>query len=121
MRSRLAEAKPPIEAADGTLIEREGLALATVAFGTDGSGAGALGCAHCAQSLAPRAGNYRLGAARLELQMTDLGANFLDPSRQVGHTLIFRSYLCPSCGTALDGEVCKPGDAPHWDVRLAAD
>ena len=119
MRSRLAESKPPLEAADGTLAEREGLALATVAFGTDSSGAGALGCAHCAQSLAPRAGNYRLGAARLELPMTDLGANFLDPSRQVGHTLIFRSYLCPSCGTALDGEVCKPGDAPHWDVRLA--
>jgi hypothetical protein len=51
--------------------------------------------------------------------MTDLGANFLDPQEQVGHTLIFRSYLCPSCGTALDGEVCKPDDAPHWDVRLA--
>jgi N-methylhydantoinase B len=119
MRSRLAEAKPPLEAAEGSLAEREGLALATVAFGTDASGAGALACAHCAQSLAPRAGNYRLGAARLELPMTDLGANFLDPARQIGHTLIFRSYLCPSCGTALDGEVCKPGDAPHWDVRLA--
>jgi N-methylhydantoinase B len=121
MRSRLAEAKPPLEAAEGTLTEREGLALATVAFGKDASGTGALACAHCSQSLAPRAGNYRLGAARLELPMTDLGANFLDPHQQVGHTLIFRSYLCPSCGTALDGEVCKPGDAPHWDVRLAAD
>ena len=76
-------------------------------------------CAHCAQSLALRSGNYRLGASRLELPMTDLGANFLDPSRQIGHELIFRSYLCPSCGTALDGEVCKPDDPPHWDVRLA--
>src|SRR5262249_25132624 len=101
------------------LTDREGLALATVAFGKDASGAGTLACAECARVLAPRAGNYRLGASRLELPMTDLGANFLDPSRQVGATLIFRSYLCPSCGTALDGEVCKPGDAPHWDVRLA--
>jgi N-methylhydantoinase B len=120
MRARLAEAKPPLESADGTLTEREGLALATVAFGKDASGAGTLACAHCSQVLAPRAGNYRLGASRLELSMTDLGANFLDPQQQVGHTLIFRSYLCPSCGTALDGEVCKPTDPPHHDVRLAA-
>ena len=119
MKARLAEAKPPLEPADGSLAEREGLALATVAFGTDASGAGTLGCAHCAQSLAPRAGNYRLGASRLELPMTDLGANFLDPGEQVGHELIFRSYLCPSCGTALDGEVCKPDDPPHWDVKLS--
>ena len=103
----------------GNLAEREGLVLATVAYGTDSAGAGVLACAECDTALAPREGNYRLGAARLELPMTELGANFLDPERQVGHKLIFRSYLCPACGIALDGEVCKPGDDPHWDVRLA--
>jgi N-methylhydantoinase B len=77
-----------------------------------------LGCRECNQALAPREGNYRLGAARLELAMTELGATFTDPQEQVGHELIFRSYLCPGCGTALDGEVCKPGDDPVWDVRL---
>jgi N-methylhydantoinase B len=119
MRARVAEALAPLEAAAGTLVEREGLVLATVAYGTDAAGNGVLGCAECDHALAPRQGNYRLGAARLELPMTDLGANFLDPQRQVGHELIFRSYLCPECGVALDGEVCKPGDDPHWDVRLA--
>jgi N-methylhydantoinase B len=118
-RARLAEAAAPLEAVAGKLAERDGLALATVAHGRDDSGEGVLGCAHCDQALAPREGNYRLGAARLEQPMTALGAHFLDPQRQVGHELIFRSYLCPGCGTALDGEVCKPGDAPHWDVKLA--
>ena len=51
--------------------------------------------------------------------MTELGAHFTDPNEQVGHELIWRSYLCPACGVALDGELCKPGDAPLWDVRLA--
>jgi hypothetical protein len=119
MRARVAEAHPPLEATAGNLTDREGLVLATVAYGTDSAGAGVLGCAECDQALASREGNYRLGAARLELPLTSLGANFLDPAAQVGHELIFRSYLCPSCGVALDGEVCKPGDAPHWDVRLA--
>ena len=82
---------------------------------------GTLACAHCSQSLAPRAGNYRLGAARLELPMTALGANFLDPSRQIGHELIFRNYLCPSCGTALDETTVASGSERKLVTVLFAD
>jgi N-methylhydantoinase B len=118
-RARLAEAAAPLEPAAGKLAGRDGLALATVAYGAREDGGACLGCAECGQALAPREGNYRLGAARLELRLPELGAHFLDPEEQVGHELIFRSYLCPECGTALDGEVCKPGDPPLWDVKLA--
>lgn len=117
-QARLAESKAPLEAADGRLDEQDGLALATVAFGAGEGGEQLLGCRECGQALAPREGNYRLGARRLELSLVELGANFLDPAQQVGHELIFRSYLCPGCGVALDGEVCKPNDEPVWDVRL---
>ncbi|HZO06211.1 MAG TPA: hydantoinase B/oxoprolinase family protein [Solirubrobacterales bacterium] len=118
-QARLAEAKPPLEATEGKIAEAEGLALASVAFGKGDGGEQLLGCRECGHALAERQGNYRLGAARLELAMTELGATFIDPQEQVGHELIFRSYLCPGCGTALDGEVCKPDDPPVWDVRLA--
>jgi N-methylhydantoinase B len=119
LAARLAESKPPLQAADGKLGEQHGLALATVAFGAGEAGEQLLGCRECGQALAAREGNYRLGARRLELPLVELGANFLDPAQQVGHELIFRSYLCPGCGVALDGEVCKPDDEPIWDVRLA--
>ncbi len=119
LQARLAESKPPLEAADGRLDGEDGLALATVAFGPGEGGEQLLGCRQCGQALAPREGNYRLGARRLELPLMELGANFLDPAKQVGQALIFRSFLCPGCGVALDGEVCKPDDEPVWDVRLA--
>ena len=119
LQARLAEAKPPLEAAEGKLAEQDGLALASVAFGSGEDGEGLLGCRECGHALAPREGNYRLGASRLELKLPELGATFIDPAEQVGHEMIFRSFLCPGCGTALDGEVCKPDDEPVWDVRLA--
>jgi N-methylhydantoinase B len=117
---RLAAALPPIEPATGTLAEWRGLALATVAFGDGPGGEPALGCAECGHVLAPHTGNYRRGASRLELRTPELGTHFTDPLEQVGHELIWRSYLCPACGVAMDGELCRPDDEPVWDVRLEA-
>ncbi|HVW48489.1 MAG TPA: hydantoinase B/oxoprolinase family protein [Solirubrobacterales bacterium] len=117
--ARSAEAAAPLEPRAGRLAERDGLALASVAFGCGEDGAAILACAHCDAALAPREGNYRLGTRRLQVPMTEAGAHFLDPREQVGHELVWRAYLCPSCGTALDGEVCRPDDLPLWDVRLA--
>jgi hypothetical protein len=97
-----------------------GRALATVAHGTGADGEPALGCAACGRELAPFTGNYRLGAGWLELSMTQLGTHFIDPLQQVGAELCWRTYLCPGCGVALDGELCRPDDEPVWDVRLRA-
>lgn len=120
LAERLGEAAPPLEPAVGTLGEPRGRALMTVAFGDDGDGRHVLGCAACGQVLAAQTGNYRLGASRLEIAPVELGAHFTDPFEQVGHRLVWRSYLCPACGVALDGELCRPEDAPLWDVRLEA-
>lgn len=118
-RQRLADARPPREARDGTMDEVRGRALATVLVGTTGDGRHVLGCAHCRQALAPAGGNYRLGTCELERPMTEMGTHFLDPMSQIGEDLVWRSYLCPACATALDGELCRPTDEPVWDVRLA--
>lgn len=118
LSERLAAAEPPRERREGVLASRDGLALATVAFGAGAGGEPALGCALCEQELAEHSGNYRLGAAWLTVPMVDLGTHFIDPLEQVGHELVWRSYLCPACGVALDGEVCRPQDEAVWDVRL---
>jgi N-methylhydantoinase B len=119
LADRLAAARPPRTARSGSLTEVTGRALATVAVGVGADGEEALGCAACHRELAPRAGNYRMGTSWLQLSLTDLGTHFTDPATQIGHELIWRAFLCPGCGLALDGELCKPDDEPVWDVRLA--
>jgi N-methylhydantoinase B len=118
---RLADARPPREPREGTLEAVSGRALATVVYGVGADGEPALGCAACRRELAPLTGNYRLGSSWLELAMTELGTHFIDPAEQVGAELCWRSYLCPGCGIALDGEICRPDDDPVWDVRLDPD
>jgi N-methylhydantoinase B len=115
---RLEHARPPRDPRDGTVTDNKGHALATVVYGTDADGVPCLGCCFCGHELAPLTGNYRLGASELELPATSLGTHFTEPLEQTGTQLVWRSYLCPECGTALDGEFCKPGDQPVWDVRI---
>jgi N-methylhydantoinase B len=115
---RLASALAPREPAEGKLAAVTGRALATVAVGADEAGGSHLGCAHCGHLLAPVDGNYRLGTFELEMPMSEVGAHFIEPRVHTGEDLIWRSYLCPGCGTALDGDICRPDDEPVWDVRL---
>lgn len=115
--SRLTAARAAREPVTGHLDQELGLALATVAIGRKGEQA-VLGCKHCGQTLSPVDGNYRRGCAELESNMSDMGSYFIDPQEQIGEDLVWRSYLCPSCGVAVDGELCRPSDEPVWDVRL---
>ena len=115
---RLERARAPRAPREGTLRAISGKALATVAFGPGADGEPAQGCAHCSRELAPLDASYRLGTAWLEIPAVALGAHFTDPLTQVGTELVWRSFLCPGCGTALDGEFCRPDDEPTWDVRI---
>jgi N-methylhydantoinase B len=114
---RLEAARPPREPHGGRLGKHDCLATATVAIGSGGEGR-ILGCARCGQELSTEEGNYRLGAAELEREVEELGPHFVDPEPQVGVKMIWRTYLCPDCGTSLDGELCRPEDEPYWDVRM---
>jgi len=120
LAGRLKAARAPREPRDGALTAVSGKALATVVYGPGAQREPCLGCASCHHELAPLAGNYRLGASWLELAATELGTHFTDPLSQVGTELVWRSFLCPSCGVALDGEFCRPQDEPAWDVRIDA-
>lgn len=49
--------------------------------------------------------SYRHGCAITEVSLASLGPLYSDPVQQTGVGLRARSYLCPSCGLALDAEV----------------
>lgn len=119
--ARLRDARAPREPRSGRLVEVEGKALATVLYGTADEGERVLGCAHCRRTLAAIDGSYRLGTCELERPMPEMGTHFIDPATQIGEDLVWRSYVCPDCAVALDGELCRPTDVPVWDVKLVVD
>ena len=61
---------------------------------------------------------YRFGCRELDLDLTDISELFTSPLRETGEQLVFRRYLCPGCGLALDGNVCRPDDEPFCDVKV---
>lgn len=115
---RLEHARSPRQPRSGSIEREVGRILATVSYGTS-CGAIALACSACHQLLAEGDGNYRLGSLELERGLPEFGSVFIDPAAQIGENLVWRSYLCPGCGLSLDAELCRPSDAPAWDVRLA--
>jgi N-methylhydantoinase B len=79
-----------------------------------------MGCARCGRGLGPAAVGYRPGCCEQEIPLADFGPLFTDPKTETGVDLVFRRYLCPSCGVALEGEICRRDDQPEWDVRTTA-
>ena len=116
---RLAGSRVPRKAFVGQLVSTDVKVLETVAVATSSEHKrGVLACASCGKGLGLAEEGYRLGCAELEISMSDLGPLFMDPVSQTGVELVFRRYLCPACGAAIDGEICRPDDEPEWDVRL---
>ena len=86
-----------------------------IGHGTDGD---VLACAGCGQVLAPSDGNYRMGAAELDIDMTAISPLFVAPHRETGEDLVLRRCLCPGCGNLLDTYVCRPDELPFADVTV---
>jgi acetone carboxylase gamma subunit len=75
-------------------------------------------CVACGQVLGAASRTYRLGCCELDLDLTEISELFTSPLRETGEQLVFRRYLCPGCGRALDGNVCRPDDEPFCDVKV---
>lgn len=116
-KARLAQANAPRagvgKAAAG---EVRGHALATVAI-YDGEET-ELACAHCSHALGTGESGYRSGCAEMEITLPSISPYFGAPETQVDEVLVFRRYLCPGCGSALDGEICRPADSPSDDLTV---
>jgi len=115
--ARLAEARPPRAPAGGRSASPDvRLLIDGVAIVADADGEW-LTCARCGQRLGDAHGGYRRGCAEHEQPLHSLGPLFSDPEHDTGSALVFRTFLCPSCGRALDGQICRPSDDPYVDAR----
>ena len=116
---RLVDSRPArvpaagtVPASDRAVRVIEGVALATI------GGAQVFACVGCGQVLGGASRTYRLGCCELDLELTEISELFTSPLREIGEQLVFRRYLCPGCGRALDGNVCRPDDEPFCDVKV---
>ena len=75
---------------------------------------GAFFACACGQHLAPRAGNWRQGAARVPLRAEAVGAHI-----RLHAALELRQSLCPACGRSLAVDVAEIGAADLHDIELA--
>jgi N-methylhydantoinase B len=117
VQERLGKSRPPREPCEGAFeVDSDAVwVLAGVALSQSGTH---LGCAHCGQCLSPATGNFRLGCRELERTLPSISPLFEDPEAESGELLVFRQYLCSSCGIAVDGDVCKPADYPYVAFEL---
>jgi len=123
-RDRLRQARPPLaprdyrvrlEAVTDVMEIGDGVRLVGVAAQSF------LVCADCGQTLAPGDGNYKHGAGCLELSLNSIDPEAFPPAADVDDAVVYRMFLCPQCGLALENELTRVGDAPVWDVQLALD
>jgi N-methylhydantoinase B len=118
LEQRLADSREPREPHSGAFPGGEDTVrvLASIALAP---AHGELGCAHCGQHLAPADGNFRLGCRELEATLPSISSLYDDPETDVGEPIVLRLYLCPACGLALDGDICKPTDTPYPSFQLS--
>jgi predicted RNA-binding Zn-ribbon protein involved in translation (DUF1610 family) len=80
----------------------EGVALVTV------EGVAMFACVACGQLLGDASRTYRLGSRELDIELTDISELFTSPLRETGEQLVFRRYLCPSCGAGARWQRVSP-------------
>lgn len=115
---RLDEARPPRRPVDSSRLGPiQGFATETVGFVVAGDKVFYV-CSSCERPLGERTDGYREGCAEHERSLMSIGSVFMDPATDTDAELVFRQYLCPGCGVALDGEVCQAADFPVVDVVL---
>jgi N-methylhydantoinase B len=82
------------------------------------SGTGETHCAQCGTELAASGESVKSKLALHEGPITGAGPKFVDPSRFVDATMVFREFFCPQCGALLASEVAREGDDVLNEVQL---
>lgn len=121
LAARLAAARPPRDPAAGrSATAGRACLIDGVAIVDEDDSPAWLACACCDQRLGVAHEGYRRGCAEYERPLTALGPLFSNPEPDTGSPLVFRMFLCPQCGRAIDGQICRPDDDPYVDARVSA-
>ncbi|MDO8210101.1 hydantoinase B/oxoprolinase family protein [Conexibacter sp. CPCC 206217] len=76
-------------------------------------------CTACAGVLCDADENYKLAASTLDTSLHELDPSiYIDPATEVDDDVVYRMFLCPDCGVALENELTLRDEPPVWDIQL---
>ena len=78
-----------------------------------------LACSKCNHEICLATENYKPHCAMTERPLKTVNPHLLDPKTYVDDKVVFRSYVCSSCGLLIQTELARPADPPLWDIQLA--
>ncbi|MDT5128305.1 MAG: N-methylhydantoinase, partial [Mycobacterium sp.] len=122
-KERLAMAHPPRNAG-GVTVEKKTVRTVGDALGVTFAGdpRGEWACIECGCILGSAAGNYKHGAATVELNPYEVDrVAYPDPREFCGVPFVMRVSICPGCGTILSTECCRADAEPSADIQLFPD
>lgn len=119
LRDASQPAQPPV-AVDGELSLRLELAENLRVMAT-GDGTLVTACAGCDGVIAPARENYKARCPTIDGELHDVNPDIPEPSVEVDADVVLRTYVCPSCGRAIDSELTLREEPPLWDTQVDFD
>lgn len=77
-------------------------------------------CRGCGCALCDAERNYKEYSARIDTMLSDIEPDVFvtDAAFEIDETVVYRMYICPSCGTAFENELTLDGTPPIWDIAI---
>jgi N-methylhydantoinase B len=75
-------------------------------------------CNRCDTALGPAEGDYKRLCLYRERPVQTVGRLFDDPRRFVDEDIVFREFLCPTCGGLFDTEINRRTEPPVHDIDI---
>lgn len=120
LTTRLQRADAPQARRDGTVESKvidigESLAVGVAAD----SGELVVYCSGCETVLCNVEENYKLAASQLQSSLAEVDETiFTDPATELDAPVVYRQFLCPSCGIALENELTLTTEPPVFDIEV---
>jgi N-methylhydantoinase B len=75
-------------------------------------------CGECGHQLGRTVENFKSGCVLFESRFGEVTPEFDSVHREISAKMVYRQFLCPSCGIRVDTEIAGDGDPILWDVRF---
>jgi len=75
-------------------------------------------CDRCGAEVGSAKDNYKHHCPYRERPVEEVGRLFGDPRRFVDDEIVFREFLCPSCGGLFDTEINRRSEPPVHDIQI---
>jgi len=76
-------------------------------------------CRKCGHVFCGKHDNYKLHAAEIEREFTDVGLLRRPQSELMDRRIVFRQYFCPGCFTNIENDTILDDAQPLHDKQLA--